>query len=91
MNKNLQTTKAFDKDLKRAKKRGKDLKKLKVVIDTLVIGESIPSCFRPHKLSGDWAGYWECHIESDWLLIWIDKNEETVVLTRLGTHSDLFR
>ncbi len=83
MSRTIRTTNAFDKDLKRAKKRGKNLNKLKVVIDTLSDGEPLDSHFRPHKLSGNWSGCWECHIESDWLLIWIDEDEETVVLSRL--------
>ncbi len=91
MRRTVRTTKTFEKDLKRAKKRGKDLNKLKAVINTLSAGETLATRFRPHMLSGNWAGFWECHIESDWLLIWIDEDEKTVVLFRLGTHSDLFR
>nr|WP_265101273.1 type II toxin-antitoxin system YafQ family toxin [Magnetococcus marinus] len=50
----------------------------------------MPADFVPHRLTGNWDGCWECHIESDWLLIWVDEQEETIILTRLGTHSDLF-
>ncbi|WP_227665327.1 type II toxin-antitoxin system YafQ family toxin [Magnetococcus marinus] len=50
----------------------------------------LPADFVPHRLTGNWDGCWECHIESDWLLIWVDEQEETIILTRLGTHSDLF-
>ncbi|MGN7610687.1 type II toxin-antitoxin system YafQ family toxin [Magnetococcales bacterium HHB-1] len=87
----LQTTKRFDRDLKLAKKRGKRLDKLKTVIDILRTGQSLDKKYRAHKLTGNWAGYMECHIESDWLLIWLDEKKGVLVLTRLGSHSDLFR
>ena len=44
---------------------------------------------RPHRLSGNWSGAWECHLEPDWLLIWTQE-ADVLVLTRTGTHSDLF-
>lgn len=59
-------------------------------MNTLLAGESLELRYRPHKLSGDWAGFWECHIESDWLLIWLDEEHHAIVLVRLGTHADLF-
>lgn len=42
-----------------------------------------------HKLSGEWSGFWECHIESDWLLIY-DVTDEAVLLAGTGSHADLF-
>jgi mRNA interferase YafQ len=42
-----------------------------------------------HKLSGQWNGFWECHVEPDWLLVWHDANDD-LELVRLGTHADLF-
>lgn len=44
---------------------------------------------RPHLLSGDGAGYLECHIAPDWLLIY-QVDDDEVRLLRTGTHSDLF-
>lgn len=52
---------------------------------------TLPSAFRPHKLSGNYSDYWEAHIKPDWLIIWkylADKHE--IWLTRTGSHSDLF-
>lgn len=46
--------------------------------------------YRPHKLSGKYEDFWECHIENDWLLIWYIDNEDNLILVRTGTHSDLF-
>jgi mRNA interferase YafQ len=45
--------------------------------------------YRPHRLSGNWNRFWECHIEPDWLLIW-DEDETALILVRTGTHADLF-
>ena len=85
----LLTTSRFKKDLKRAKRRGKDRDKLERIVKKIVAGEPLDPRHRTHRLSGDWSPCWECHIEPDWLLVW-DEDETTVVLTRTGTHSDLF-
>lgn len=85
------TTKRYRKDAKRALKRGCHIRKLDVVIDTLAAGEMLPERYGNHKLTGDYAGYDECHIEPDWLLIYRRENDTLVLLlTRTGTHSDLF-
>ncbi len=83
------TTTQFRRDLKRARKRGKDLGKLEVVIDALAAGEPLPSRRRDHVLSGNYAGKRECHVEPDWLLIY-EVTEEEVLLGRTGSHADLF-
>ena len=85
----FRSTKQFDRDLKSAKKRGKDLDKIWLVIDRLLKREPLEHRHRPHRLSGDWSPCWECHIEPDWLLIWLDTDTE-LVLIATGTHSDLF-
>mgnify|MGYP003571165326 CR=1 FL=1 len=82
-------TSRFKKDLKKAKKRRKDLSKLEAVLDKLVASEALDARNKPHRLSGNWNPCWECHIEPNWLLIW-DEDETTVTLIRTGTHSDLF-
>ncbi len=51
----------------------------------------LPKKYRAHALKGIYAGYTECHIQGDFLLIWIDKNSNTIALLRLGTHSELFK
>ena len=79
----------FKKDLSRLKKRGKNLDKLEVLIEKLRAEEPLAPKHCPHILSGDWDGFWELHIEPDWLLIYaID--DETLFLIRTGSHSDLF-
>ena len=87
---NLVTTTTFMKDLKRVKKRGKNPDKLRDILDNLLANELLERKFKPHRLAGNMAPYWECHIESDWLLIW-EENDDTLTLIRTGTHSDLFR
>ena len=83
-------TRQFERDIKRLKKRGKNLDKLKIIISSLVDEEPLDSIHRDHKLIGNWKGRRECHIESDWLLIY--KTElERIIFERTGTHSDLFQ
>ncbi len=85
----LLATTRFEKDLRRARKRRKDLDKLWAVVEVVVSGRSLPSRNQPHRLSGQWSPYWECHIEPDWLLIW-GYRDDALVLVRTGTHTDLF-
>ena len=82
-------TRQFERDSKRMKKQGKNLDKLKIIIRTLVAEESLDPIHRDHKLIGNWKGRRECHIESDWLLIY--KTEiDRIIFERTGTHADLF-
>ena len=82
-------TTRFRRDLRRAARRGKDERRLREVLDTLVAGEPLEPRHRAHQLTGNMAPLWECHIENDWLLVW-DENETTVTLMQTGTHSDIF-
>ncbi len=84
------TTSQFRRDLRLAKRRGKAMDKFQAILDVLLAPQPLPERYRPHLLSGEYAGLWECHIESDWLLIW-EPGDEVIVLVRLGTHADLFR
>ena len=86
---NLAQTKQFKRDVKRMRKRGKDLEKIKAVIDQLVAEEPLPPKNRDHKLGGNWVGRRDCHIEPDWILIYKLTDDE-LLLERTGTHSDLF-
>lgn len=82
-------TKQFEKDVKRLRRRRKDLSKLRGIIETLISGKTVDAIHRDHKLLGDYVGRRECHIESNWLLIYkVDKNE--ITFERTGSHSDLF-
>ncbi len=84
------TTGRFLRDKKRLKKRGVDFGKLVFVIRQLQIDGPLPLSARPHKLTGEWHGFWECHIEPDWLLIY-EVTRNAVLLAGTGSHTDLFR
>jgi mRNA interferase YafQ len=85
-------TSQFKKDVKLAGRRGKDLAKLKAVLDLLIDGEILPPQYRDHPLRGNFAGSRDCHVESDWVLIYtLAENNSHVRFERTGTHSDLFR
>lgn len=87
----IRPTTKFQKDLKRAQKRGCKIDLLTAVIKKLANGESLPVKNRDHALSGVYEGCRECHIEPDWLLIYEIVDQELILyLTRTGTHSDLF-
>ena len=81
----------FKRDLRRARKQGKDLTLLEEAIDMLAKGEILPAEYRDHPLKGKYKGFRECHIEDDWLLIYKrDKGILVLLLSRTGTHSELF-
>ena len=86
----LVTTSQFRKDYMRIKKRGYDLSRLERVIDTQKEEKPLDKQFRDHPLTGNYAGFRECHIQPDWLFIYAVQND-TLILTasRTGTHSDL--
>lgn len=86
----IKITSQFKKDLKRYKHREDILDKLEVILGLLAAGEPIPEENRPHLLTGNYRGYMECHVESDTLLIWWDKEAGVVKLIRFGSHSELF-
>lgn len=83
-------TKQFEKDIKRAVRRGKNVEKFKLIARTLLAGDPLDPIHRDHKLTGNYEGRRDCHIESDWLLIY-KVEDEFVIFERMGTHSDLFK
>ena len=85
----ISPTKKFDRDLRKVWKRKKDLSKLKDVVRMLAKDGKIPSKYKPHPLIGNWVPCWNCHIGSDWLLIY-QVTKTHIYLFRTGTHSDLF-
>ncbi len=85
----IEQTAKFKKDVKRAKKRGKQFSDFKRVIDLLDLGEPLAAKYRDHALVGGYKGSRECHIEPDWLLIY-ELTEDELVLVRTGSHADLF-
>lgn len=81
----------FKKSLKLAVKRGLDITLLTAVIDELQENGIIDNKYDPHPLKGNYKGCMECHIQSDWLLIWKqDDKKLELIMIDIGTHSDLF-
>ena len=82
-------TKQFEKDLKRCLIRNKRMEKFKLVAEALIKGQELDPIHRDHKLIGNFVGRRECHLESDWLLIY-KLSEDRIVFERMGSHSGLF-
>lgn len=88
---NAKYTNKFKKDYKLIQKCGYNIEKLKTVVAMLCSEETLPEKYKDHQLGGDYSGYRECHIEPDWLLVYKIENQDLLlVLSRTGTHSDLF-
>ena len=78
-------------DVKLMKKRGKDLCKLTELLVLLASGNPLPAYYHDHALSGQWKGTRECHIEPDWLLMYVvHKDVLVLTATATGSHADLF-
>jgi mRNA interferase YafQ len=87
-------TRRFERDFRRLKRtippHALDYETLEYVLELLQAGKALPEAFREHSLGGDFAGFTECHMDPDWLLIYRSLHHR-VVLHRTGTHRDLFR
>ena len=82
---------SFKRDLKRIKKRGYDIKLLDSVVRMIASQEKLAERYCDHALTGNYLGFRECHVKPNWLLIYrIDNDDVVLVLSRTGTHSDMF-
>jgi len=87
----VEYTSQFKRDLKLSKKRNNNLEKLYRIMQTIESEGSLNPIFKDHRLSNNWHGHRELHIEPDWLLIYkILPKKKIVIFVRLGTHADLF-
>ena len=87
---NVTISNQFKKDFKRCIKRGFNMRLITDAMDMLAATGTLPFKYRPHKLSGDKQGIWECHIQPDWLMTWEQNNDQlTLLFLQTGTHSDL--
>lgn len=91
MKRKIQIRSSFKKDLKRIKKSGLNIEKLYKIVELLANDITLEERYKDHKLTGNYEGYRECHIEPDWLLIY-EKVEDNLILilNRTGSHSELF-
>ena len=88
---NVVLSKNFKKDLKLAKKNNYNLDLLDNVVEKIASGKKLEEKYKDHALKGDFIGFRECHIQPDWLLIYQYNDDELLLLlTNMGSHSDLF-
>ncbi len=88
---NISFTNRYLKDLELMKRRNLPKSELDAVVKLLAEEQTLPKKYKDHALKGNFAGYRECHIRPDWLLMYkVDKKTVTLVLVRTGSHSDLF-
>ena len=88
---NIRYSNAFKKDYQAILKRGYNPCLLQNILVLLCEQQPLPPKYKDHKLSGNYAGFRECHITPDWLLIYkVEQDILTLSLTRTGTHSHLF-
>jgi mRNA interferase YafQ len=80
----------YKKDFKRYRNQPKKLQKLLEVFRILEKEENLPEELKAHRLTGQYKGCMECHIEGDFLLIWLDENSDFIEILRIGSHSELF-
>ena len=88
--KKVSQTRQFSRDVKRMRKRGKDLQKLQEVVKLLAEDIPLPANYRDHPLIGPWQPSRDCKIEANWILIYT-ADKDSLRLERTGTHSDLFK
>lgn len=85
----IRPTPQFRRDLKKAKKQGRNLEQVRLVLEQLASLQPLPRRYRDHKLKGMWRDFRECHLAPDWLLIYSITDFE-LRPTRLGTPAELF-
>ena len=84
-------SKQYKKDFKRYLHQPRKLAALGEIIDLLTKEQPIPARYKPHMLHGQYRGCMECHVQGDFLLIWVDEVNNIIELVRLGSHSELFK
>jgi mRNA interferase YafQ len=90
MIKHVTFTSHYKRDIKKIIKQGKDIAELEYVINKLINSKPLETKYRSHMLSNNWAGFQECHIRPDWLLIYKTSND-SITLYRTGSHASLFK
>jgi len=79
----------FRRDVKKAEQRGKQMSKLRTLLQLLIKEQPLPPEYLDHPLKGSWKGHRGVHIEPDWILVYRIEGAD-LHLTRTGTHADLF-
>ena len=85
-------TSAYKRSYKRLKKRGLDISLLDAVVEELCQGRLLHKKYKDHILKGNFAGFHECHVKPNWLLIYLLEDDIiTLTLVNTGTHTDLLK
>jgi len=87
--KKLRPTSQFKRDFKKYRHNPEKVEAFKKVADMLINETPLPAEYKAHYLKGEYKGCLECHIDSDYLLVWIDG--DVIDLVRIGSHSELFK
>lgn len=88
----VKITNTFKRSYKLMKKRGLDISLLDKVIDDIRQGKELDIKYRNHELKGKFKGFYECHSQPDWLLIYLIENDIlTLTLVDTGSHADIFK
>jgi len=82
-------TKQLKKDMKRGQRQNRNTELFKLIARELLAGRALDPIFSDHKLVGNFQGRRECHVESDWLMIYKQEGHR-IIFERIGSHSDLF-
>ena len=83
-------TTQFKKDVKLAQRRNLDIERLKRIVSTLCVPETLAEANKDHELSGSWKNHRECRIQPDWSLIYfVNIKTNTIHFVCTGSHSDL--
>lgn len=93
MIKSIVRTPHFKRDYKALLKKHYDMRLFEAALRALVAQNTslLLSHYKDHALKGEWSGYRELHVSGDWLLVYrIEAEKLQLVLTRTGSHDDLF-
>lgn len=83
---------SFKRDYKRMMKKHYNEMEFRKVINLLVNQEQevLRTKYKDHALQGNWKGFRELHVQSDWLLIYkIDGKKLILTLVRTGSHDKI--
>ncbi len=83
-------TKIFKKDYQKTRFTDDQYSKYIKYISLLLEGAELPLGARNHNLAGNYSGFKEFHIGGDLLVVYCIE-DEILRLTRIGTHSQLFK
>jgi mRNA interferase YafQ len=85
----IETSSQFRRDLKKSIKQGRSTEVLEKIMKKLARGKALAQKYKDHPLHSNWKGYRDCHVENDWVLIYLIEST-TIRFERIGSHSEIF-